>query len=153
VKPYLDTNFLLRAFLDYEDSESALHRLYSLRRNRISCPATWLHRIEYANALHLLVFQSRSGGKPHVTPQIAAVAQLDFDTALQPDGELRDASLSTPELVELCDGVSSRHTAKHGFRTYDTIHVSSALLLKCDRFWSFDAKTNKLAALEGLKTL
>jgi len=31
------------------------------------------------------------------------------------------------------------------------LHVSSALLLKCDSFWSFDPKASKLAALEGLK--
>jgi hypothetical protein len=46
-----------------------------------------------------------------------------------------------------------RHTAKHGFRTYDLLHVSSALLLKCDTFWSFDPKANRLAGLEGLETL
>ncbi len=45
------------------------------------------------------------------------------------------------------------YTASHGFRTYDLLHVSSALLLHCDVFWSFDPKANKLASLEGLKTL
>ncbi|MBI4024534.1 MAG: hypothetical protein HY360_06100 [Verrucomicrobia bacterium] len=32
------------------------------------------------------------------------------------------------------------------------LHVSAALLLGCDSFWSFDAKASKLAALEGLAT-
>src|SRR5688572_23997575 len=44
-----------------------------------------------------------------------------------------------------------RHTAKHGFRTYDLIHVASALVLRCDTFWSFDPKASKLASLEGLR--
>lgn len=154
MKPYLDTNFLLRAFLDYEDTEAALHRFRTLRTNKIGCPATWLHRVEYANALELLVFQSRAGGKPHVTKETAAVAHLDFETALQPGGgALREAIVPALELAKLCHELSARHTAMHGFRTYDIIHVGSALLLKCDAFWSFDSKANKLAGLEGLKTL
>jgi predicted nucleic acid-binding protein len=46
--------------------------------------------------------------------------------------------------------LSNRHTAKGGFRTYDILHVASALVLGCDTFWSFDAKAKKLAKLEGL---
>ena len=43
-----------------------------------------------------------------------------------------------------------RHTAKHGFLTYDMLHVASDLLLGCDTFWSFDIQVRKLAELEGL---
>jgi predicted nucleic acid-binding protein len=38
------------------------------------------------------------------------------------------------------------------FRTYDLFHVASALVLRCDTFWSFDAKARKLAQFEGLTT-
>ena len=34
---------------------------------------------------------------------------------------------------------------------YDILLVSSALVLGCDTFWSFDTKPKKLAKLEGLK--
>lgn len=153
MKPYLDTNFLLRLFLDSEESAPALNRLEALGRSRTGCPTTWLHRVEYANALQLLLFQSRSGGSPHLAPETAAVAQHDFEAAMLPDGPLRDASVPAADLAKLCLGLSARHSAKHGFRTYDLVHVGSALLLKCDAFWSFDARANKLAGLEGLKTL
>ncbi len=33
----------------------------------------------------------------------------------------------------------------------DRLHVASALVLRCDTFWSFDPKASKLAALAGLK--
>jgi len=49
--------------------------------------------------------------------------------------------------------LSLRHTARHGFRTYDILHFSSALLLRCDTSWSFDPKASKLAKLEGLNIL
>ncbi len=153
MKPYLDTNFLLRAFLDYEDTELALKNLRRLRASKTSCAITWLHRLEYGNALNLMVFQSRSGGTPHVTPENAAIANHDFEAALQPAGALREASLSTHDLTILGLSISARHSAHHGFRTYDIIHVASAVLLRCDAFWSFDTRANKLAEMEGLSTL
>jgi predicted nucleic acid-binding protein len=37
-------------------------------------------------------------------------------------------------------------------RTLDSLHVASALLLKAERFWTFDERQAKLAKAEGLKT-
>jgi predicted nucleic acid-binding protein len=63
------------------------------------------------------------------------------------------ALLAGEALHSTFENLSLRHTARHGFRVYDLIHVASALLLGCDTFWSFDAKASRLAALEGLKTI
>jgi predicted nucleic acid-binding protein len=57
------------------------------------------------------------------------------------------------ELERLFEEISLRYTAKHGFRTYDILHVASALLLKSRSFWSFDKRACKLAKLEGLKLI
>ena len=62
------------------------------------------------------------------------------------------ADLDLALLEEAFHTLAHRHTARHGFRTYDILHVATALLLGCDTFWSFDAKAKKLAKLEGLKT-
>jgi predicted nucleic acid-binding protein len=153
VKAYADTNFLLRAYLDYQETEAALAQLQSLRQSGNACPVDWLHRIEYANALQLIVFQSRSGGKPHLTPEAAAVALHDFDTDLKSGSALTEVSLPAAELARKCHQLSARHTSSLGCRTYDLIHVAAAILLECDTFWSFDAKASKLAKLEGLKVL
>jgi hypothetical protein len=59
--------------------------------------------------------------------------------------------LAAEDLTRQTEELSLRHTAKHGFRAYDVLHVSSALLLRCDTFWSFDPKASRLAVLEGLK--
>lgn len=50
------------------------------------------------------------------------------------------------------DTLVGRHTAAHGFRTYDVLHVTTAIHLGCSRFWSYDAAAIKLAKLEGLQT-
>ena len=49
------------------------------------------------------------------------------------------------DLERQFEELSFRHTARHGFRTYDLIHVASALLLGCDTFWTFDMKAARLA--------
>jgi predicted nucleic acid-binding protein len=68
-----------------------------------------------------------------------------------PKGGVRRLTLT--DIEREFDSLVRRHTATHGFRTYDIIHVASALKLKCRRFLSFDAKANSLARLAGLKTL
>lgn len=60
--------------------------------------------------------------------------------------------LALEKLERQFEELALRHTAKHGFRTYDLLHVASALALECDTFWSFDPKASKLAQLEGLST-
>jgi hypothetical protein len=46
--------------------------------------------------------------------------------------------------------LSLRHKAKHGTRTYDRVHVTSALLLACETFRSFAPKHPGLLRWEAL---
>jgi predicted nucleic acid-binding protein len=114
-------------------------------------PITWLHRMELANAFELSVWLSKQGGHPRVSPQHAAVAHETFKTDLADESFLCGASLDVSALHTLFEETVARHTAKHGFRTYDILHIVSARLLGCDHFFSFDAKATKLAQIEGLK--
>jgi len=114
-------------------------------------PLTWLHRVEIVNAFQLHVFLSRVAGQTFVSPEQAALAHANFRGDVQNAGFLRSVAIPAADLEKQFEELSLRHTAKHGFRTYDLLHVASALALKCDSFWSFDPKASKLAALEGLK--
>jgi predicted nucleic acid-binding protein len=114
-------------------------------------PLTWLHRLEAINAFQLHVFAGRSQGQVRITSEQAAAAHATFQTDLAQPVFLRLVELSVAELQAQFEELALRHTASHGFRTYDLLHVASALLLKCDTFWSFDPKASRLARLEGLK--
>lgn len=153
MKPYLDTNFLLRLYLDYPESDAALARLRALPRGTGLCPLTWLHRVEFTNALQLVVFQSRSGAAPRLTPEAAAVALHDFEADARPGAVFSAGGVPVDELSQLARQLAARHTGRIGCRTYDILHVASVLLLKCDAFWSFDTKACTLARAEGLGTL
>jgi predicted nucleic acid-binding protein len=66
---------------------------------------------------------------------------------------LRNVPLTLAQIEREFDSLVARHTAAHGFRTYDLIHVASAVTLRCRRFLSFDTKANALAKLVGLATM
>lgn len=154
MRPYADTNFFTRYYLEMAESAfvTALAE-EAERRGAAPLPVTWLHRMEVCNALQLHVFQGRSPGHQRVTPEQAAAASAVFRDELDQQALLRPAPLPIADLERQFEELSLRHTARHGFRAYDLLHVCSALLLGCNVFWSFDPKANKLAALEGLKTL
>lgn len=151
MKPYPDTNFLTRLYLPLPDSEAADRLLEEAKTARVSpLPVTWLHRIETVNAFQLSVFVGRQAGQTRVTPEQAAGAWAGFGEDLREGTFLRAVPLALEEVERQFEELALRHTAKHGFRTYDLLHVASALALECDTFWSFDPKASKLARLEGL---
>jgi predicted nucleic acid-binding protein len=155
MKPYADTNFITRLYLSLPGTNEAVETMQRLQNNgKEALPLTWHHRLETINAFQLLVFASaQSGHQPRVTPEQAALAFVTFRGDLAKPAFFQDTPMPLSELEQQFEELALRHTAKHGFRTYDLLHVASALVLKCNAFWSFDSKTSKLAALEGLKIL
>jgi predicted nucleic acid-binding protein len=152
MKPYADTNFFTRVYLSLPESAQADQLMEAAKGEGAALlPVTWLHRMELANAIELSVWLGKQGGQPRVTAQNAAVALATFRGDLAEENFLASASVDLSALQTDFEETAARHTAKHGFRTYDILHVVSARLLGCDHFFSFDAKANKLAQIEGLK--
>lgn len=151
MKPYADSNFFTRLYLSLPESNLAEAWLEKARREESPLPTTWLLRLEVLNAFEQQVFVSRLQGQPKITFEQAGAAQANFREDMARSRFTRNARLLDHDLSEKFEALSLRHTARHGFRTYDILHVASALLLGCDTFWSFDMKACKLAALEGLR--
>jgi len=152
--PYADTNFFTRVYLSLPESEQA-DKLFALAKSKGASrlPVTWLHQMELANAFELSVWLGKQGGQPRVSAQNAGVALETFREDLGKEAFLHGATLDVSAVQPLFEEMAARHTAKHGFRTYDILHVVSARLLGCDHFFSFDTKANALAKIEGLKTI
>ena len=151
MKPYADPHFFTSYYLELPESGRVLALVEAAEQGDAPpLPVSWLHRIELGNAIQMHVFQGRQPGHKRVTPAQAAAARATFREELQQGELLRAVALPQEALERRCEDLSLRYTARHGFRTYDLLHVSSALLLGCDTFWSFDTKASALAALEGL---
>ena len=145
---YTDTNFFTNLLIPMVHHEEA-KRL--AREIKTPLPVTWLLRIELVNALQQSVFLSRHGALPcRVSPEFATAMEAQFFDEVRAGRKLWETAISHDSICAMFHDLSHRHTAREGFRTYDILHVASALVLGCDTFWSFDAKAKKLARLEGL---
>jgi len=85
-----------------------------------------------------------------VSAEHGAVALATFQEDFVKGNFLQAERMDPAELTAAFERISLRLTSKHGFRTYDIIHVASARLLGCDHFFSFDQRARKLAELDGL---
>lgn len=151
---YCDANALVKIYLTMPERPKAMAFLRDAPAKSVwPLPVTDLLRLETANAIERMVFESRTNGQWRVTPEIAMVAHEEFSGGLSAATELQHIPLTLADIETEFASLTRRYTAKHGFRTYDIIHVASALKLKCRRFLSFDAKANALAKLVGLVTL
>lgn len=148
---YPDSSFLARYFLE---PESLPEQMAVLKRQNRKLPVFWLHRFEVVNAFFLYAFSSAAGSGTRVSREWAEVSRSLFLDALDSgQSALTEVSLAPSVLWRKFDELSLRYTARRGYRTYDLMHVSAALLWQCDGFWSFDGKANDLAKREGLKVL
>jgi len=150
---YADANLLARFYLDYDVAGDARALLTRPRaRHGKPLPVTTLLRMELMNALRRLVFETRNGGQWRVTAEMIAAAWGDFEEDLEAGVLFRPVVITLEEIAAEFASLVGRHTARHGFRTYEILHVASALHMGCNTFWSFDKKALQLAKLEGLKT-
>lgn len=145
---YADTNFFTNTLVDMSHRDLAEALLFECPERLV---VTWLHRLEIVNALQQCVFLTKQGMQQlRVTPELAAAAEARFFDEVDMGIRYQHSLISSESLEAVFQNLSHLHTAKEGFRTYDILHVASALVLGCDTFWSFDAKAKKLAKLEGL---
>lgn len=152
MRPYADTNFLVSLYLNvgaYELARSQVTEAFA--RQSDALPITSLLWAETTNAFELHVHLARHGGQWRTTPETSAAATASFEDHVRQQGIYFACDVSWGELRREFRVLSQRHTAKHGFRTYDILHVAQARLLGCDEFWSFDGKARLLAELEGFR--
>ena len=145
---YLDTNALARMFVPQIGSDPILYEDF---QNFSGIPVTPLLRMETLNTFQRLVFEFRNRSPWRVTPEIVAVAKSLFEENLQQGIALQAIPLELHTLDPVFERITDQHVAKHGFRTYDILHVASALQLGCKKFLTFDKKAASLAKLEGLE--
>lgn len=152
MKPYADTNLFTNLWLNLSHTTEASQLLVKFRDCGGVLPVTLLHKLELMNAFQRLVFESRHGNQAiRVSSEAAMETAANFHSELDAGEFLKIQTIPDETLETIFERLAYRHTPSHGFRTYDVMHVASAIAIGCDTFWSFDAKARKLASLEGLK--
>lgn len=152
---YADTNFFTNLLVELPRSAEADSLAITNReQGSMPLPVCRLLNFELINALQRLLYEAAHGTqKIRITRELALVAEAQFAEQLANGLDWRKCEPDSELLVSIFNDVVHRHTAKRGFRTYDVLHVASALAPGCDTFWSFDKKATHLAKLEGLATI
>jgi hypothetical protein len=138
---YADTGFLCSLYAPDAHTARAVTRM---RRQTLPLPFTWLHRLEFRNAIRLRVFRAE------ITPaqRDASLNTLLGDLAA---GVLIAASPPLTDVMIEAERLSALHSETLGTRSLDILHVAAALVLGVVQVLTFDTRQAALARVAGLK--
>lgn len=137
---YADTSFLVSLYSPDVHSAAAAAIVARLRPTVFLTP---LGELELLNALELRVFRKEAS---------ASEVQL-ARTRLQEhiaSGFFSEQAMPAT-VYERARQIVRRRSAALGLRTLDILHVASAVLLRAERFLTFDQRQERLAKAEGLR--
>lgn len=141
MRVYADTSFLVSLYSPDSHSARAAAQVTRLRGVLLLTPLT---ELELTNALKLRIFR-KEGTEAEIRR-----ARAEFKEHAR-DGVFELEAMPTT-VYERARQISGKQTALRGLRTLDILHVASALLLRAERFWTFDERQSELARAEGLRT-
>jgi len=145
---YPDTSFLYGFYL--KQSNSPLAAAYAAAMKE-PLYVTELLRYEFRQSLRFQVWRRAANPREGIAPidADAALKQLEDDLAAGV-AVLMPSDLF--EVLRLAGDLSKRHTIKEGCRSFDILHVATALHLNAKEFLTFDEKQSRLARAAGLAT-
>lgn len=111
----------------------------------------WL-AYEFRQAVRFQVFlRSKDVTKGYSEAQgLAMLAQFENDLE---SGVVIEAGASWADVAAIAERLSEQHTMKRGARSFDLLHIATALHWQSTVFLSFDTLQSEIAAKEGLKVL
>ncbi len=139
---YADTGFLCSLYAPDAHSSRAIT---AMKRQSEPLAFTWIHQLEFRNALRLRVFR-REITQKH---RDASLNLLLSDLA---GGVLAHTQPPLVEIMTEAERLSASHSERLGTRSLDILHVAAALVIGSARFLTFDTRQAKLAKAAGLKT-
>lgn len=139
---YADTGFLCSLYAPDAHTDRAIRRM---KRQALPLPVTWLHQLEFRNALRLRVFRKE-------ITSVQRDASLNTMLADLAAGVLASAAPILSEVLTEAERLSAQHSEKLGTRSLDILHVSAALTLGLSQMLTLDVRQVALARAAGLKT-
>lgn len=145
---YPDTSFLIALYRWQANSREAIAHFRTMTE---PLHVTSLVLFEFRQSIRLQEFlhQCNPGLGFDRTTGLAAFAKLQANIA---SGGLVAIIADWDNVLRLAENVSDKHTPGEGHRSFDILHVATALHFGAREFLTFDANQKKLAKAEGLKT-
>jgi predicted nucleic acid-binding protein len=135
-----DTSFL---FAIYGNDTHSARAIAWIRKQTSPISLSILNEYELMNALRFAEYRGA------LRPGTAATCWADFEADLAA-GRLTTAPCNLATVVAEAKRLSASHTLSSGHRSFDILHVASALHLGAKRFLTFDRNQRVLARAERL---
>ena len=143
---YPDTSFLCAFYVKQSNSPAAAAHAATMRE---PLHVAALLAYEFRQSLRFQAWRRSANPREGIAPADAQAALLQFDTDLA-QGVAVLAPCGFQEVFRVAEQLSKRHTLAHGHRSFDVLHVATALHLGAREFLTFDVNQRKLAAAEKL---
>ena len=143
---YPDTSFLCALYIAQSTSKRALVFIQNQPTALIS---TSLLLYEFRQSTQFQVFRhskDATQGYPLATAQ-TALATLQANISA---GVFRQGQVDWADVHKIGERLAFKYTATGGHRSFDVLHVASALHLGATEFLTFDGTQKQLAEAEGL---
>jgi predicted nucleic acid-binding protein len=135
-----DTSFLFSLYgNDVHTSRSLVHVQQSNKAIQLSI----LNQFELANAFRFAEFRQA------IAPGTASIYQSHFDADVA-QGRLPIMVCNLATIINQALFLSAKHTITGGHRSFDILHLATAIHLGATEFLTFDANQKRLAQNEGL---
>jgi predicted nucleic acid-binding protein len=147
VTAYPDTSFLFAFYVKQSNSRATAAHAATMKE---PLQLTALLAYEFCQALRFQAWRHAANQREGIALADAQVALNRFESDLA-SGVAALASCQFQSVLRSAEELSARHTIVGGHRSFDVLHVATALCLGAREFLTFDANQRKLAAAEKLR--
>ena len=137
-----DTSFLFALYCTNEHTPKALRRLRSLGKPIL---LSTIIDYELANALRLSEYREP------IAPGRSELHLSEYEEDYRA-GRLVHAAINLDAVFAAAKRLSQKYVLSAGSRSFDMLHVATALVLQAGLFLTFDRQQQRLAIAEGLKS-
>jgi predicted nucleic acid-binding protein len=143
---YPDTSFLCSIYVPQRHSATAISYMEKLEAPLGSSSLLFF---EFRQSIQFQVFRhakDKNQGYPLTTAQIALAAfQSDVKVGLY-----QHAAVDWADVHRVAERLAFQYTLKNGHRSFDILHVATALHIGAREFLTFDVNQKRLVEAEGL---
>ncbi len=143
---YPDTSFLCALYVAQSTSVKALR---FMKRQPTALISTSLLLYEFRQSLQFQVFRHSKDAKQGYAMGVAQAAISTLQSNISA-GMFQQAQVDWADVHRIAERLAFKHTVKGGHRSFDILHVASAVHLGASDFLTFDANQKRLAEAEGL---
>ncbi len=144
---YPDTSFLCALYIAQMNSMKAIERM---KKQRTALMSTSLLFFEFRQSVQFQVFRHSKGGDQGYSLSVAQAALATLQSNISA-GVFQQVQVDWGDVHRIAERLAFKYTIKSGHRSFDILHVATALQIGVLEFLSFDENQRSLAKAEGLK--